>query len=97
MSCFLENKMVSVERIKQFTVIPSEAEWKKKDILPPLNWPTHGNVELKNLQVSYDLLFSSFAVILAPNTLIYILLYLVTKSFLWQCDKCWILKFDKKT
>ncbi|KAK4482186.1 hypothetical protein RD792_009327, partial [Penstemon davidsonii] len=53
MSCFLENKMVSVERIKQFTVIPSEAEWKKKDFLPPLNWPTHGNVELKNLQVRY--------------------------------------------
>ncbi|KAL3648023.1 Multidrug resistance-associated protein 4 [Castilleja foliolosa] len=52
-SCFLENKMVSVERIKQFTVIPSEAEWRKKDILPPLNWPTQGNVELKNLQVRY--------------------------------------------
>ncbi|KAI3449493.1 hypothetical protein Pfo_006158 [Paulownia fortunei] len=53
MSCFLENKMVSVERIKQFTVIPSEAEWRKKDFLPPLNWPTQGNVELKNLQVRY--------------------------------------------
>ncbi|KAL7112723.1 hypothetical protein ACP275_04G019900 [Erythranthe tilingii] len=52
-SCFLENKMVSVERIKQFTVIPSEAEWRKNDFLPPLNWPTHGNVELKNLQVRY--------------------------------------------
>nr|QWN59132.1 ATP-binding cassette C transporter [Rehmannia glutinosa] len=52
-SCFLENKMVSVERIKQFTVIPSEAEWKKKDFLPPVNWPTQGNVELKNLQVRY--------------------------------------------
>ncbi|PIN11315.1 Multidrug resistance-associated protein/mitoxantrone resistance protein, ABC superfamily [Handroanthus impetiginosus] len=52
-SCFLENKMVSVERIKQFTVIPSEAEWRKKDFLPPPNWPMHGNVELKNLQVRY--------------------------------------------
>ncbi|CAA2995878.1 ABC transporter C family member 4 [Olea europaea subsp. europaea] len=52
-SCFLENKMVSVERIKQFTVIPSEADWNKKDFLPPLNWPTHGNVELKDLQVRY--------------------------------------------
>lgn len=51
-SCFLENKMVSVERIKQFTVIPSEAEWNKKEFLPPLNWPTHGNVELKDLQVT---------------------------------------------
>ncbi|KAK4492590.1 hypothetical protein RD792_003408 [Penstemon davidsonii] len=52
-SCFLENKMVSVERIKQFIGLPSEAEWKKKDFLPPLNWPTQGNVELKNLQVRY--------------------------------------------
>lgn len=53
MSCFLENKMVSVERIKQFTVIPSEAEWIKKDPLPPPHWPTHGNIVLENLQVRY--------------------------------------------
>lgn len=46
--------MVSVERIKQFSVIPSEAEWKKKDLLPPSNWPTHGNIELKNLQVKLE-------------------------------------------
>ncbi|KAI7735010.1 hypothetical protein M8C21_016190 [Ambrosia artemisiifolia] len=53
MSCFVENKMVSVERIKQFTNIPSEAEWVKKDNPPPSNWPSHGNVELKDLQVRY--------------------------------------------
>lgn len=52
--------MVSVERVKQFANIPSEAEWEKKDRLPPPNWPTHGNVELKDLQVialasSFDL------------------------------------------
>ncbi|KAK9726300.1 hypothetical protein RND81_05G204600 [Saponaria officinalis] len=52
-SCFVENRMVSVERIKQFTAIPSEAEWSLKDRLPPSNWPTHGNVELKDLQVRY--------------------------------------------
>nr|GMD66758.1 ABC transporter C family member 14-like [Ipomoea batatas] len=52
-SCFVENKMVSVERIKQFTNIPSEAEWRKKDLLPPPNWPSKGNVELENLQVRY--------------------------------------------
>lgn len=45
--------MVSVERIKQFTDIPSEAAWQIKDRLPPSNWPTHGNVELKDLQVRY--------------------------------------------
>ncbi|KAI5316041.1 hypothetical protein L3X38_045217 [Prunus dulcis] len=27
MSCFVENKMVSVERIKQFTNIPSKEAW----------------------------------------------------------------------
>ncbi|CAL2269331.1 unnamed protein product [Prunus armeniaca] len=32
MSCFVENKMVSVERIKQFTNIPSEAAWEIKDL-----------------------------------------------------------------
>ncbi|PWA56771.1 multidrug resistance-associated protein 4 [Artemisia annua] len=52
-SCFVENRMVSVERIKQFTNIPSEAEWVKKDNPPPVNWPSHGNVELKDLQVRY--------------------------------------------
>ncbi|KAM0050639.1 putative ABC-type xenobiotic transporter [Helianthus debilis subsp. tardiflorus] len=52
-SCLVENKMVSVERIKQFCKIPSEAEWVKKDNPPPSNWPSHGNVELKDLQVRY--------------------------------------------
>ncbi|PSR85992.1 ABC transporter C family member 4 like [Actinidia chinensis var. chinensis] len=52
MSCFVENRMVSVERVKQFTNIPSEAEWEKKYSLPPPNWPTHGNVELKDLQLN---------------------------------------------
>ncbi|KAL7226820.1 hypothetical protein ACSBR1_021820 [Camellia fascicularis] len=50
MSCFGENRMVSVERVKQFTNIPSEAEWEKKDCLPFANWPTHDNVDLKDLQ-----------------------------------------------
>ncbi|XP_073148828.1 ABC transporter C family member 4 [Henckelia pumila] len=52
-SCYLENRMVSVERIKQFTVIPSEAEWKNMSFLPPISWPTNGNVDLKNVQVRY--------------------------------------------
>ena len=51
MSCFIENRMVSVERIKQFTNILSEAAWTIKDRIPPPSWPTHGNVDLKDLQV----------------------------------------------
>ena len=52
MSCFIENKLVSVERIKQFTNIPSEATWRNKDLVPPANWPGQGNVDIKDLQVS---------------------------------------------
>lgn len=44
--------MVSVERIKQFTNIPSEAQWKKEDCLPPPEWPNKGNVELMDLEVA---------------------------------------------
>ncbi|KAL9318105.1 hypothetical protein ACSQ67_014622 [Phaseolus vulgaris] len=50
MSCFIENKLVSVERIKQFTNIPSEATWRNKDRVPPANWPGQGNVDIKDLQ-----------------------------------------------
>ncbi|KAF5462508.1 hypothetical protein F2P56_018511 [Juglans regia] len=52
-SCFVENRMVSIERIKQFTNIQSEAAWEIKDCLPPPNWPTHGKIDLKDLQVRY--------------------------------------------
>jgi ATP-binding cassette subfamily C (CFTR/MRP) protein 1 len=60
MSCFIENKMVSVERIKQFTTIPSEAEWRIKDCLPVANWPTIGDIDVIDLKVNsscalYDL------------------------------------------
>ncbi|XP_061370562.1 ABC transporter C family member 14-like [Gastrolobium bilobum] len=53
MTCSVENKMVSVERIKQFTNLPSEAPWKIADKSPPQNWPNQGNIELNNLQVRY--------------------------------------------
>ncbi|KAH7578351.1 hypothetical protein JRO89_XS01G0371600 [Xanthoceras sorbifolium] len=52
-SCLLENQMVSVERVKQFTNIPSEAAWEIKDRHPPPNWPAKGNVDIKDLQVRY--------------------------------------------
>ncbi|TVU35823.1 hypothetical protein EJB05_17730, partial [Eragrostis curvula] len=52
-SCFLENKMVSVERIVQFTNIPSEAEWSIKGCLPVANWPTDGAIDVIDLKVRY--------------------------------------------
>jgi len=51
MTCSVENKMVSVERIKQFSSLPSEAPWKIADKTPPQNWPSQGIIELTNLQV----------------------------------------------
>ncbi|GFZ13995.1 multidrug resistance-associated protein 4 [Actinidia rufa] len=53
MSCSVENRMVSVERIKQFIKIPSEAAWRIPGCLPSPNWPTRGDVEIKDLQVRY--------------------------------------------
>ncbi|MCL7050469.1 hypothetical protein MKW94_016725, partial [Papaver nudicaule] len=53
MSCFLENRMVSVERVKQFINIPSESAWVIEDSKPPPEWPTRGTVHLKQLQVRY--------------------------------------------
>ncbi|KAK2994509.1 hypothetical protein RJ640_001458 [Escallonia rubra] len=53
MSCFVENRMVAVERLKQFISIPSEAAWKIKESLPSPNWPGHGDIEIEDLQVRY--------------------------------------------
>jgi ABC-type multidrug transport system fused ATPase/permease subunit len=52
-TCFVENRMVSVERIKQFIRIPSEAVWRKIESLPSPNWPDRGDIEIKDLQVRY--------------------------------------------
>lgn len=43
--------MVSVERIKQFIRIPSEASWRIANCLPSVDWPYHGDIEINNLQV----------------------------------------------
>lgn len=51
MSCFLENRMVSVERIKQFTNIPSEAAWEIRESVPSPRWPTEGNIDIWDLRV----------------------------------------------
>ncbi|XP_059646878.1 ABC transporter C family member 14-like [Cornus florida] len=53
MSCFVENRMVSVERIKQFINIQPEGPWKITDCLPSPNWPSHGDIEIRDLQVRY--------------------------------------------
>jgi ATP-binding cassette subfamily C (CFTR/MRP) protein 1 len=51
--CNAENKMISVERILQYSNLPSEAELVIKDSRPPKNWPEIGVITLKNLQIRY--------------------------------------------
>ncbi|XP_028771314.1 putative ABC transporter C family member 15 [Neltuma alba] len=52
--CNVENKMISVERILQFTKIPSEAPLIIQDCRPQIEWPTEGKIELHNLHIQYD-------------------------------------------
>lgn len=49
--CSLDNNIISVERIKQFMTLPREAPPIIESNRPPSFWPSHGNVELQNLQV----------------------------------------------
>ncbi|KAG4153405.1 hypothetical protein ERO13_D04G181300v2 [Gossypium hirsutum] len=51
--CNVENKMISVERVLQFTNIASEAPLVIEDRRPKPEWPTEGTIELENLQVQY--------------------------------------------
>ncbi|KAH7515548.1 hypothetical protein FEM48_Zijuj10G0038500 [Ziziphus jujuba var. spinosa] len=52
--CNVENKMISVERILQFTNIPSEAPLVIETCRPDPEWPTDGRIELENLHVQYN-------------------------------------------
>ncbi|ERN02230.1 hypothetical protein AMTR_s00045p00218350 [Amborella trichopoda] len=52
-SCSLENRMVSIERIKQYCNIEAEAPWEIKGSLPSPQWPTHGNMDIMDLLVRY--------------------------------------------
>ncbi|KAG8365953.1 hypothetical protein BUALT_Bualt17G0025600 [Buddleja alternifolia] len=51
--CNVENKMISVERILQFTGIPSEAPLVIDDCRPDNEWPHDGRIEVENLHVQY--------------------------------------------
>ncbi|TVU00075.1 hypothetical protein EJB05_54519, partial [Eragrostis curvula] len=52
-SCMLENDMVAVERVNQFSTLPSEGSWKIEDHLPPTDWPAHGDIDINDLKVRY--------------------------------------------
>ncbi|KAL2344923.1 hypothetical protein Fmac_006208 [Flemingia macrophylla] len=51
--CKLENKIISIERIYQYSQIPSEAPTIIEDSCPPSSWPENGTIEIIGLQVRY--------------------------------------------
>ncbi|KMT05758.1 hypothetical protein BVRB_7g165990 [Beta vulgaris subsp. vulgaris] len=51
--CKLENKIISIERINQYSEIPSEAPPIIENCRPPAAWPETGTVELIDLKVRY--------------------------------------------
>ncbi|ERN01708.1 hypothetical protein AMTR_s00090p00176020 [Amborella trichopoda] len=51
--CNLENKMISVERIFQYSSMPSEPPLLIEESRPDPNWPLIGEVKIHDLQVRY--------------------------------------------
>ncbi|KAL7135023.1 hypothetical protein ABFS83_11G065400 [Erythranthe nasuta] len=52
--CNVENKMISVERILQFSGIQSEAPLLVEDSRPEKEWPLNGRIEVENLHIQYN-------------------------------------------
>ncbi|KAI3862972.1 hypothetical protein MKX03_005355 [Papaver bracteatum] len=51
--CNAQNKMISVERILQYSKLTSEAPLVIEECRPPSNWPEFGKICFKNLEVRY--------------------------------------------
>ncbi|XP_037050766.1 multidrug resistance-associated protein 1-like isoform X2 [Bradysia coprophila] len=49
----LETESVSVERVKEYSQVTSEAQWTITPQLLPKNWPEFGRVQFNNFQVRY--------------------------------------------
>ncbi|CAM6100669.1 unnamed protein product [Calypogeia fissa] len=54
MYCQLENKMVAIERIGQYTHLPSEPELTIEKTKPAPTWPDHGTIVMENLKLRYQ-------------------------------------------
>lgn len=53
MTTELETNIVAVERVKEYTEIPTEAAWEIKDKKPDQSWPDKGCVEFRDYGVRY--------------------------------------------
>lgn len=54
--CNTENKMISVERILQYSRIPSEAPLVVDYCRPRNSWPENGAIDIRGLEVNETLL-----------------------------------------
>ncbi|KAM9715837.1 ATP-binding cassette sub-family C member 3 isoform 4-T4 [Menidia menidia] len=53
MTSDLENNIVAVERVKEYSETKTEAPWEVEDKKPPAEWPMEGNVEFSDYSVRY--------------------------------------------
>ncbi|XP_039892470.1 ATP-binding cassette sub-family C member 3 isoform X1 [Simochromis diagramma] len=53
MTSELENNIVAVERVKEYSETKTEAPWEVEDKKPPPEWPMQGNVEFNDYSVRY--------------------------------------------
>ncbi|CAG5911647.1 unnamed protein product [Menidia menidia] len=53
MTSDLENNIVAVERVKEYSETKTEAPWEVEDKKPPAEWPMEGNVEFTDYSVRY--------------------------------------------
>ena len=60
MVCEVETNIVAVERLKEYTDHPKEAEWYIEATNPKSDWPNEGRIEFRNYSTRYRLVTSSF-------------------------------------
>jgi len=58
--CNMENKIISVERILQYTCIPSEPPLVVDENRPDPSWPSNGEVDIQDLQVVWAIIYLCF-------------------------------------
>ncbi|XP_076438534.1 ATP-binding cassette sub-family C member 3-like [Babylonia areolata] len=49
----LQSNIVSVERLKEYSVLENEADWEKPDTTPDPNWPQRGEVVFQHFYMRY--------------------------------------------
>lgn len=53
MTSEMETNIVSVERIKEYTDLPKEADMAIENSVPDDSWPRNGEIEIKNVTMKY--------------------------------------------